>query len=336
MATSKREAGSRLPVLPIEPIKRASSLTSINIQNLCSQYPSLLVLPEGANAFVVKDDKNIFTNPFIKIKGDSKDLGIETGSLSFSSFISDEDAIMPSGFALSKSKLLADLSYSKKSGAPISNDISVFVNGERHFYSGLVYYLEKESVFLTLVRRLKRLEDCLNDFIDRSERDDNTGLLNKTSCLKAITEIKKNDDVAVVFLDLNNFKLINDVYGHLKGDIAIKEFAVLLNDSKPSSSNIYRFGGDEFVSIVFEPTREKLDEFFAKLDRGLQSIKKHGPSISYSAGAVRNAPCFVDPLYLLRCSDVAMYCAKKKDTPYLILSDEEASEFIKDGKMPIL
>ena len=99
----------------------------------------------------------------------------------------------------------------------------------------------------------------LNEFIFqkaiKTERDTDglTGLLNKSSMMREIRKAVANDSEngILVILDIDDFKRINDSYGHVIGDFVISGIARCLNSSFRSSDIIGRFGGDEFV--VFMP-----------------------------------------------------------------------------------
>ena len=99
----------------------------------------------------------------------------------------------------------------------------------------------------------------LNEFIFqkaiKTERDTDglTGLLNKSSMMREIRKSMTNDpkNGILVMLDVDDFKRINDSYGHVVGDFVISGIARCLNSSFRNSDIIGRFGGDEFV--IFMP-----------------------------------------------------------------------------------
>ena len=99
----------------------------------------------------------------------------------------------------------------------------------------------------------------LNDFIFqkaiKTERDTDglTGLLNKSSMMREIRKSMTNDpkNGILVMLDVDDFKRINESYGHVVGDFVISGIARCLNSSFRNSDIIGRFGGDEFV--IFMP-----------------------------------------------------------------------------------
>lgn len=87
----------------------------------------------------------------------------------------------------------------------------------------------------------------------RAERDLLTGLYNKTSAMANIQRIIQHDEnmLHVMFvLDLDNFKLVNDIYGHTAGDQILSELGSILRSFFRSNDIIARFGGDEFILFI--------------------------------------------------------------------------------------
>lgn len=120
--------------------------------------------------------------------------------------------------------------------------------------------------------------------------------------------------VAVLMLDIDRFKSVNDVFGHDAGDKLLKAVAERLNDALRKSDTIARMGGDEFIIIVPEMTKvsdatvvaEKIVEIFNSpfLCDGL-SLKS-----STSIGVAMHPEDGDSSEALIRCADIAMYRAK--------------------------
>jgi len=68
--------------------------------------------------------------------------------------------------------------------------------------------------------------------------------------------IRKNEEGVLVVLDIDNFKLINDTYGHQTGDHVLKEFAMLIHDNIRSDDVLARWGGDEFLLLLQHTSKE--------------------------------------------------------------------------------
>ena len=123
-----------------------------------------------------------------------------------------------------------------------------------------------------------------------------------------------NKCVSLIFCDLDNFKPINDTYGHIVGDEILKKVAVSLKKILRKEDTICRFGGDEFVILV-----EELDDF-TYLDNIVKKINHitHTPCIvngdTIPIGMSIGASIYPDdgetPVVLLDAADSAMYRAK--------------------------
>ncbi len=104
----------------------------------------------------------------------------------------------------------------------------------------------------------------------RTQRDSLTDLLNKTAfrekiCAAMPVKPQHGKTDALLFLDLDNFKLINDTFGHVKGDAALLAASEALKRGFRNADAVGRFGGDEFCVFVRDITREALEERAAAL-----------------------------------------------------------------------
>ena len=120
--------------------------------------------------------------------------------------------------------------------------------------------------------------------------------------------------VAVLFVDLDNFKCVNDEYGHAVGDQVLQELSSRMQGTLRESDTVARMGGDEFV-IILDSIRNKMDvskitekllnNIYLPIQLGEHSIQITA-SVGISIAEKRNLP----ELDLLKNSDVAMYQAK--------------------------
>jgi diguanylate cyclase (GGDEF)-like protein len=154
----------------------------------------------------------------------------------------------------------------------------------------------------------------------RSEEDALTGLLNRRAFSDAVSNRLANPPpghthLAVVMLDLDNFKRINDTHGHLAGDRALRAVAGLLREHTPADAVICRAGGEEFLvtlTSVTSDVKPVTAQFCAALDGllpkitasiGTASAELHrltGPDVAWS----------IDELIMI--ADSAMYAAKRR------------------------
>lgn len=95
---------------------------------------------------------------------------------------------------------------------------------------------------------------------------------------------RKGHPLTVLTLDLNDFKEINDTYGHAAGDLVLQEFAVQLNNAIRGSDMAVRLGGDEFLALLPECTMEQLELVMGRL--GVLEVDWQGQKIpvTFSAG----------------------------------------------------
>lgn len=135
--------------------------------------------------------------------------------------------------------------------------------------------------------------------------DPMTGLFNRYN-LKLDTMNLLEEDYDVIFIDIDNFKLINDKYGHIEGDKAICEVVDTIRKNLLPKSTMYRYGGDEFVIVSQAAGEEQIKEMFVLVD---QELEEKNYSISY--GLVHHEPGEVFQEVCDR-ADMLMYERKRK------------------------
>ena len=175
--------------------------------------------------------------------------------------------------------------------------------------------LEKVSGIIINVHAEKKSSQALQE---RAERDSLTKLLNKSAAKKYAEQYmnRQNDEMscALLVIDLDNFKQVNDRYGHLFGDTVLTQTARILKKMFRNQDIIARVGGDEFMVLMLGISDEELLKnrcrhlvnTFANSFRDLSQETK----LSCSVGAAM-APLHGRSFYeLFRHADKAMYQAK--------------------------
>ncbi len=138
-----------------------------------------------------------------------------------------------------------------------------------------------------------------------------------SSARKALSLCQRQSlPVSLVFLDLNEFKPINDRFGHAEGDKALRLFAELLTQVSRQTDIAARMGGDEFVLLLVNATEKEVDRVlsrFSELMKMANSQQALDYVISYSYGIVRYDPDKHQDLEdLLAEGDQLMYKRKRK------------------------
>ena len=190
-------------------------------------------------------------------------------------------------------------------------DVKIDLNGRDEF--SLI-----ASVINNLVNRLNRY--IKYDYL--------TGLLNRFGLEKEIEKLikqNKNSWSVFIFIDLDNFKEVNDTFGHDTGDILLQKFAKrlkLLADGKL----IGRLGGDEFI-IFFQslkkPEVEKMMELWMEQLSGDIQIGDQLIYITLTAGISIKKTSQTDFYDLFKESDIALYYGKKKGKKLFVTFDDQ-------------
>ena len=114
---------------------------------------------------------------------------------------------------------------------------------------------------------------------------------------------------AVLMIDLDNFKAVNDTAGHLAGDQVLREVASAMSDTLRSSDRLYRVGGDEFAAILLRTSSSMLDEIGRRLVQAvLPVLDRHGGGVSIGAAIVGEGESAEQVLHR---ADESLYLAKR-------------------------
>ena len=137
-----------------------------------------------------------------------------------------------------------------------------------------------------------------------TKKDALTGLLNRQAYY-ALLKNNAKDITAIVSIDMNGLKVINDTEGHLAGDLAITTVANCFLDASKSRQSVFRLGGDEFVIICKKTSEEELKELVDSI-KEIVSKTKYSVSIGYCY----NNSQVKDLEEMVKISDQMMYADK--------------------------
>ena len=117
--------------------------------------------------------------------------------------------------------------------------------------------------------------------------DVHTGLPNKSRCEEIFrdTTIVSEPTGCLVF-DLNNLKTVNDSLGHTAGDSLISNFARIVRNVIPAKDFVGRYGGDEFVALIYSTDEKEIEEILKRLEVEVERFNQYGKHvpISYAHG----------------------------------------------------
>ncbi len=182
--------------------------------------------------------------------------------------------------------------------------------------SGLLFLFILLRVF-SLTRALERGRDRLRH---EASHDSLTGLCNRNlfaeRAARALRETDEDHTLAVLFIDLDDFKVINDSLGHFAGDQLLREASVRLARCVRPGDTVARLGGDEFAVLlrsavdrndVISVARRVLDVMSTPIDLGRRTVRA-----SCSIGIATDLDESTEVETLLRNADVAMYLSKSR------------------------
>jgi len=176
-----------------------------------------------------------------------------------------------------------------------------------------------------LLRHNKVLEEL-------TKADSMTGLLNQSAIKQKLSEeIRRvqryGRDFAILLLDIDNFKKVNDTYGHAVGDEIICRTAEILLQHLRATDHIGRYGGDEFLVICPETDLHKAQAVAEKIAECFKDIRTPGGmSMTASIGAaVYSSDSAEDDEALFRMADNNLYTAKRNGKNRIVFSESADS-----------
>jgi diguanylate cyclase (GGDEF)-like protein len=175
-------------------------------------------------------------------------------------------------------------------------------------------YVAVVAVAMAGLQRLRRSQTQLAQLVIQ---DQLTNVLNARAFADRLTEeLDRNRryprPLALLYMDLDNFKIINDTHGHQTGDAVLRLVADAMRSSVRHSDIVGRLGGDEFAVLMPETDAPLADAAAKRLVANLRDVFKGTPNVTASLGVVSCTATDASTDDLLRRADQAMYDAKKQ------------------------
>ncbi len=171
-------------------------------------------------------------------------------------------------------------------------------------------FSEKEKVILREIKEFITgiLESAydIQDMFWLSYKDPLLGIYNR----RIIDDLSKRKDINyVLFIDVDNFKQVNDIYGHAKGDEVLKSIVKIIQENIRSDDILIRYGGDEFVVCFRNGTKEKVQKIRERIKDAVKQNLSH-LNVSVSVGMKE-----IDPeeslIEAIEKADMDMYLRKR-------------------------
>ena len=270
-----------------------------------------LVEHSVAGTAIVQDGRFRYTNPRM-----SEIFGYESGEMvglaAADLFHEDDRPRMQENHRRAFSGEVQAIAYSARGRRKDGSTIYVELAGTVGEHAG------RPALIGTVVDVTQR-EEMEQTLFHQAHHDELTGLPNRAlfaSRLEvALAQSEADGDFAVLFLDLNRFKAVNDTLGHSAGDALLQEVARRLLGTLRPSDTVARLGGDEFAVLLASlPHPDHAQDIADRIDQALRiSVDLDGRELTVEAsvGIVMGRAAHTSPDAVLREADLAMYAAKR-------------------------
>jgi diguanylate cyclase (GGDEF)-like protein len=159
-----------------------------------------------------------------------------------------------------------------------------------------------------------------------------TGLYNHRAFHERLREAlahasRAHEAVSVLMLDIDDFKRVNDIYGHGAGDEILRGLADTLKDSVRSSDVVYRLGGEEFAVVITSGSPQNAEQLARRLVNRVEATDfDFAGRITISVGLARGPEHAMNPRELIACAEAAMMSAKARGKNQIVLYEDSAME----------
>lgn len=174
-----------------------------------------------------------------------------------------------------------DWNYMQKKYKFDGNDLAILMMLFRQLFDA-IERMEAQNKIKSINKELKVVNDKLKQM---SVKDNLTGLYNRQgfkeeldALVQSNMKLRTQFTISFLYADLDNFKYYNDTFGHHIGDLILKEFSALISDICKGRGYAVRYGGDEFLLVLYSNGREEIEEaaklIYSKLEAEQGFVKK--------------------------------------------------------------
>lgn len=212
--------------------------------------------------------------------------------------------------------------------------LSTETNTEKQFSAmqvGVEGFITKPVIPHELVASVSLRADRMRTLRGLMAKDSLTGLYNHTTTTEMLVSSlayaeRQQESLAVVMIDLDKFKSVNDTYGHMAGDKVIVAMARILKHRLRHTDVVGRYGGEEFALLLKNITPDTAQSLVNELREDFSNIIFNAGNqqftCTFSAG-ISMYPGYDTPEALRMAADAALYCAKKQGRNQVVVSGLE-------------
>lgn len=170
------------------------------------------------------------------------------------------------------------------------------------------------SCFGAIERNITQQKNLQNNLYELANKDHLTGAINRNrfydvAAVSFANNLRTNLNFAIMVIDVDNFKHINDTFGHLEGDEQLKLISSICLSNIRQKDYLCRFGGDEFIALVHGVDSNTLKNTVNSIITAISNNKDIKTSVSIGATIVNKKDANIDDI--IARADIALYQAKK-------------------------
>ena len=166
----------------------------------------------------------------------------------------------------------------------------------------------------------------------QAQTDPLTGLFNHRAFHERLRQAladasRSHHAVSLLMLDIDDFKRVNDVYGHGAGDEILRSLADTLKDAVRTSDVVYRLGGEEFAIVIASRSAQNAEQLAHRLVERVEATEfVPAGRVTISVGLARGPEHAMNPRELIACAEAAMMTAKARGKNQIVLYDDAELE----------
>lgn len=287
--------------------------------------------------YIRHSNKNtLFKNEICQCSGTFKDIGIDFTPYNldelFSKIDPKSEIAEVRGFdsyvKLFKEDLCQEQTYTL-------TYLPLLLNGERKYYELKVYKFITKSISIFLITPIDKDLFNIDSLYFHSFKDSLTNLFN-FNAFNYHLELSNRNSFFVGFFDIDNFKEINDTFGHKKGDYVLEEIGNTLIEMSDPHIIFYRRSGDEFIFMTTDLDYKTLYRYIVKMKMMIGKIPVPTMKLDVSVGFVQyiQSSKFYDKEDIINLADIAMYMSKRECKGSItFLNEKEIENIINFGSI---
>ena len=201
-------------------------------------------------------------------------------------------------------------------GERMAVTVNAQLDEKGYIYWSFFNATQRDKLYDELIKTREKLESQTERLQSLASTDELTNLLNRRemncrSVLLLEQAMRSKQSVALLIIDIDNFKVVNDTFGHLEGDRVLKELGQRLKHFGRQTDLISRYGGEEFLIMVPDTNKADTLSFCQRLHLLIAEIKVGNRPVTASIGASLSTAktTFTD---LFAQADNAVYEAKER------------------------